>query len=36
MIQGKTTKEMAENIKGAYSLMVLDNVPNNYQTKETF
>lgn len=34
MTQGKTIKELVENIKDAYSLMVLDDVPNNYQAKE--
>ncbi|WKZ14043.1 MAG: type II toxin-antitoxin system HicB family antitoxin [Candidatus Jettenia caeni] len=34
MTQGKTIKELVENIKDAYSIIVLDDVPNNYQTKE--
>lgn len=34
MTQGETLEELIENIKDAYSLMILDDVPQNYQTKE--
>ncbi len=34
MTQGETLKELIENIKDAYSLMIPDDVPQNYQTKE--
>ncbi len=33
MTQGKTLKELEENIKDAYRLMVLEEVPEEYQTK---
>lgn len=34
MTQGETVKELEENIKDAYSAMVLDDVPDDHQTKE--
>jgi len=32
MSQGKTIKELVENIKDAYYMMTLDDVPANYRT----
>jgi predicted RNase H-like HicB family nuclease len=32
MSQGRTLKELVENIKDAYYLMTLDDVPANYRT----
>jgi predicted RNase H-like HicB family nuclease len=34
MTQGKTLKELEENIKDAFLLMTMDDVPAKYQTKE--
>jgi len=34
MTQGKTLKELEENIIDAYKLLVLDEVPEDYATKE--
>jgi predicted RNase H-like HicB family nuclease len=34
MTQGETLEELEENIRDAYQLMVLDDVPSNYQIKE--
>lgn len=34
MTQGETLEELEENIKDAYLLMVMDDVPEEYQTKE--
>lgn len=34
MTQGETLKELEENLKDAYRLMVLDEVPLDYHTKE--
>ena len=34
MTQGETVEELEENLKDAYRMMVLDDVPGNYQTKE--
>ncbi|MDQ3585472.1 MAG: type II toxin-antitoxin system HicB family antitoxin [Acidobacteriota bacterium] len=34
MTQGETLAELEENIKDAYMLMVLDDVPTEYQVKE--
>jgi len=34
MSQGETPEELEENIKDAYQLMVMDDVPPQYQTKE--
>jgi predicted RNase H-like HicB family nuclease len=34
MSQGETIQELEENLKDAYHLMVLDDVPDNYQIKK--
>ena len=34
MTQGKTLEELEENIKDAYLLMAMDDVPEEYQVKE--
>jgi predicted RNase H-like HicB family nuclease len=34
MTQGKTLEELEENIKDAYLLMALDDVPEEYEIKE--
>jgi predicted RNase H-like HicB family nuclease len=34
MTQGKTLEELEENLKDAYRMMVMDDVPEEYQTKE--
>ena len=34
MTQGETLEELEENIKDAYLLMALDDVPERYDTKE--
>jgi len=34
MTQGESIKELEENIKDAYLLMALDDVPEIYETKE--
>ena len=34
MTQGKTLKELEENIAGAYKLLVLDEGPEDHETKE--
>ena len=34
MTQGETLEELEENLKDAYLLMVMEDVPANYQTKE--
>jgi len=34
MTQGETLEELEENLKDAYRLMVLDEVPEHYQMKE--
>ena len=34
MTQGESLKELEENIKDAYLLMALDDVPEAYETKE--
>lgn len=34
MTQGESIKELEENIKDAYLLMALDDVPEEYATKE--
>ncbi len=34
MTQGETIEELEENLKDAYRNMVLDDVPESYQTKE--
>ena len=33
MTQGKTSKELEENLKDAYQMMVMEDVPDNYQEK---
>lgn len=33
MTQGESVKELEENIKEAYLLMVMDDIPENYETK---
>ena len=34
MTQGETLKELEENIKDAYHLMAMEDVPEGYSTKE--
>lgn len=34
MTQGKTLKELEKNIIDAYNLLVLDEVPENHESKE--
>ena len=34
MTQGETLEELEENIKDAYNLMVMDEVPEQYEMKE--
>ena len=34
MTQGETIEELRENIKDAYQLMVLEDVPETYETME--
>jgi predicted RNase H-like HicB family nuclease len=34
MTQGKTLKELEENMKDAYMLMALDDVPEKHEVKE--
>jgi predicted RNase H-like HicB family nuclease len=34
MTQGETLEELEENIKDAYQMMVMDEVPAEYQVKE--
>jgi len=34
MTQGETLEELEENVKDAYRLMVMEDVPQNYQTKK--
>ena len=34
MTQGRTLKELEENLREAYQLMVLDDVPSDYAVKE--
>ncbi|MDE0301163.1 MAG: type II toxin-antitoxin system HicB family antitoxin [Candidatus Poribacteria bacterium] len=34
MTQGETLEELEENIKDAYLLMAMDDVPEEYETKE--
>jgi len=34
MTQGRTLKELEENIRDAYQLMVLEDVPDDYAVKE--
>lgn len=32
--QGETLEELEGNLKGAYKLMLMDDVPSDYQLKE--
>lgn len=34
MTQGRTLRELEENLRDAYQMMVLDDVPENYAFKE--
>jgi len=34
MTQGETLEELEENLRDAYALMVMEDVPADYQTKE--
>jgi predicted RNase H-like HicB family nuclease len=34
MTQGRTLKELGENIRDAYRLMTMDEIPENYSVKE--
>jgi predicted RNase H-like HicB family nuclease len=34
MTQGETLEELEENLRDAYRMMVLDDVPEEYQVKE--
>ncbi|MDP8245366.1 MAG: hypothetical protein P9L94_14875 [Candidatus Hinthialibacter antarcticus] len=34
MTQGETLEELEENLRDAYQLMIMDDVPADYQTKE--
>lgn len=34
MTQGETLEELEENIKDAYLMMAMDDVPEKYETKE--
>ena len=34
MTQGETLEELEDNLKDAYKLMLMDDVPLNYQLKE--
>lgn len=34
MTQGETVEELEENIKDAYQLMIMDDVPTEFQTKQ--
>jgi len=34
MTQGRTLKELEENMRDAYQMMVLDDVPEDYSLKE--
>jgi predicted RNase H-like HicB family nuclease len=34
MTQGKTLKELEENIKDAYHMMVMEDVPQEYEVKK--
>jgi predicted RNase H-like HicB family nuclease len=36
MTQGETLKELEENIKDAYLMMTMEDVPEEYKTKEIF
>ena len=34
MTQGESLEELEENLKDAYRMMVMDDVPEHYETKE--
>jgi predicted RNase H-like HicB family nuclease len=34
MTQGETLEELEENLKDAYKLLVMEDVPEHYQTKK--
>jgi predicted RNase H-like HicB family nuclease len=34
MTQGKTVEDLEENLRDAYALMVMDDVPEDYRTKQ--
>ena len=34
MTQGETVEELEENLRDAYGMMVMDDVPDGYKTKE--
>jgi predicted RNase H-like HicB family nuclease len=34
MTQGETLEELEQNLKDAYRMMVMEDVPGDYQTKE--
>lgn len=34
MSQGETLEELEDNLRDAYKLMLMDDVPSNYQLKE--
>jgi predicted RNase H-like HicB family nuclease len=34
MTQGETLEELEQNLRDAYLMMVMEDVPENYQTKE--
>jgi predicted RNase H-like HicB family nuclease len=34
MTQGETVEELEENLRDAYKIMVMEDVPENYQIKE--
>ena len=34
MSQGETVEELEENLRDAYRMMVMDDVPEDYQTRE--
>lgn len=34
MTQGETLEELEENMKDAYRMMVMEDVPDHYQTKD--
>jgi predicted RNase H-like HicB family nuclease len=36
MTQGETVEELEENLRDAYAMMVMEDVPEGYLTKEVF
>ena len=34
MTQGETVEELEENLKDAYRMMIMDDLPEHYETKE--